>query len=319
LKQLNTPILFLIFNRPDHTKQIFNLIRSLAPKKLYLASDGPRMNHIGDIEKVSKVRHIALNIDWDCEVKSMFRDSNLGCKYAVSSAISWFFEHEEHGIILEDDVLPDPSFFYYCQDLLNKYKDDTKVWGICGTNFQNGISRGKASYYFSQYPDIWGWATWRRAWKHYDVEIRNWKNIRNSIFWSELFPIKAERRYWSNIFDKVYSGNVDTWDYQWNACVFFNRGLFAVPNVNLVTNIGYGVDATHTLQPDPILSNMPSYSLGNLVHTDTVFQNIEADQFHSSRFCIRDQFIFKAYSMALFRKFNNLIIVLYNLIIKHLK
>lgn len=158
-KPLKTAVLFLVFNRPETTKTVFEAIRKAKPKRLYIAADGPRKHREGENEKVSSVRQIVTYVDWPCDVKTLFRDENLGCKSAVSGAITWFFNHEEEGIILEDDCLPHPDFFPFCESLLKRYANDERIWVITGNNFQNGIQRGEASYYFSRYNHVWGWAS----------------------------------------------------------------------------------------------------------------------------------------------------------------
>jgi len=175
---LHTPVLFLVYKRPDTTRQVFEAIRQAKPPRLYVAADGPKKNVPGEAEKVKQVREIISNgVDWDCEVKTLFRDENLGCKYGPVEGINWFFKNEEEGIILEDDTLPSQSFFWFCQELLERYKDDTRIMVISGDNFQNGITRGTCSYYFSRYNHIWGWASWRRAWKYYSVDMKLWPDV----------------------------------------------------------------------------------------------------------------------------------------------
>ena len=174
---MNTPILFLLFNRPDETSVVFDVLKIIKPKFLYVACDGPRKNIEGDAENVDKTRKIIDQITWDCELKTLFRDSNLGCKIAVSEAINWFFENVEEGIILEDDCVPDITFFDYCSELLQFYRDDKRVMHISGLNFLSGpldLQPSAESYHLSKYPAVWGWATWRRAWDLYDVDIVNW-------------------------------------------------------------------------------------------------------------------------------------------------
>ena len=235
---LNTPILFLIFNRLDTTKKVFETIKKNKPSKLYIASDGARVHKQGEKEIVQQVRDFVLeNIDWNCEVQTLLRQENLGCKEAVSSAISWFFKNEEMGIILEDDCLPDDSFFYFCQDLLIKYQNDTRIWLITGTNdLVEDVSTDKEAYYFSKYEHIWGWASWRRAWQYYDKDISYYPDLK----------AKNEYMYFSKIYDKLYRKGIDTWDYQWKLTIMINNGLSIIPTVNLISNIGFGVGATHT-------------------------------------------------------------------------
>ena len=272
----NTPVLFLIFNRSDTASCVFEKIRQAKPSRLYVAGDGPREGY-NEEEKVAKVREIATRVDWDCEVITLFRDKNLGCKNGVSGAINWFFEYEEQGIILEDDCLPHRDFFNFCENLLDRYAKDKRVSVITGNNFQNKKWRGNASYYFSKYNHVWGWATWRRAWIHYDGDIKFWPRWRNSKAWLNHTPNKVERKYWRNIFDRVYEGQIDTWDYSWTASTWCKGGLTATPNVNLVSNIGFGDHATHTKDKNSKFSNMSVNSLGNLTHPKKVERNYLAD------------------------------------------
>ncbi|WP_459200953.1 nucleotide-diphospho-sugar transferase [Methanococcus sp. CF] len=280
-KPLNTPVLFLIFNRLDTTKQVFEIIREAKPPRLYLASDGPRENRMGEDETVNAVRGYVLDsIDWDCEVKTLFRDKNLGCKYAVSGAITWFFENEEMGIILEDDCLPSQSFFWFCEELLNWYKDDLRIWQISGDNFQNGIQRGTGDYYFSRYIHIWGWATWRSRWNCYDVDMKNFETFSNNFEIKNVFNHTKTQRHWIKLFKEAYLGNVDTWDYQWFYCALSNNGLGVMPNKNLVTNIGFGLDATHTKNEDSKNANINRHEISlPLIHPEFITPNCNADEY----------------------------------------
>lgn len=276
---LNTAVLFLVFNRPDTTRQVFEAIRQAKPPRLYVASDGPRNDRQGEAEVVAEVREIIKHIDWTCEVKTLFRDSNLGCKRAVSQAITWFFENEECGIVLEDDCLPHPEFFSYCQELLRRYANDERVWGITGNNFQNGIVRGNGSYYFSKYFHCWGWASWRRAWRNYDVSLSYWPEWSRSADWIEKTPDGVERAFWQNIFNKTHEGQINTWDYQWTACIWRYVGLVATPNVNLVSNIGFGAGATHTISGASQFAEMEVQSLGSMTHPAKVERDALADRY----------------------------------------
>ncbi|MEM4330485.1 MAG: hypothetical protein QW273_00555 [Candidatus Pacearchaeota archaeon] len=243
--KLTTPVLFLIFNRLETTKKVFAEIRKARPTKLYIAADGPRNEE--EKKKTDAVRKYVLeNIDWPCKVKTLFRDNNLGCKYAVSGAISWFFENEEQGIILEDDCLPSQSFFRFCQELLERYKNDERVMQISGTNVEK-ISKIKEDYFFSNCFNAWGWATWRRAWKNYDVEIKEWKKIRFSKNFLEIvkdYSFLDKIKSW-RLYQLTYAGKIDTWDYQWILCCLINKGLCIIPKKNLITNIGFK-KGTHT-------------------------------------------------------------------------
>ena len=220
----NTPILFLIFNRPDTTKQVFESIRKARPNKLYLAADGPRASKLGEVDLCMQTRNIVSQIDWDCEIKTLFRDENLGCKIAVSSAIDWFFENEEQGIILEDDCLPHESFYGFCETLLNYYKNDGRVFHISGNNFQDGIIRGDGSFYFSKYNHIWGWATWKRAWKMYDVNLKFENEKEIEVFIKRNFEAKKEQLFWTKLYKNFIKSAIDTWDYQWTYAIWKNNG-----------------------------------------------------------------------------------------------
>lgn len=279
LSQLNTPVLFLVFNRPDTTTQVFEAIRKVSPSRLYVAADGPRFNRLNEAECVTLVRKIVTSIDWTCKVRTLFREHNLGCKIAVSEAISWFFEHEEAGIILEDDCLPHSDFFYFCEKLLPFYKDNNQIFVITGNNFQNGNRRGDGSYYFSKYNHCWGWATWRRAWRHYQGGILFWPEWKQSEGWRAICPDQVERRYWEKIFDKVYANGIDSWAYPWTASVWRYGGLTVTPNVNLVSNIGFGQDATHTVDSGALQANLPTEALPKVVHPNSMVQDQVADRY----------------------------------------
>ncbi|MBN1445118.1 MAG: nucleotide-diphospho-sugar transferase [Candidatus Omnitrophica bacterium] len=232
----------------DTTRKVLETIRNAHPPRLYIASDGPRKNMQGDEEKVKAVREYVMgNIDWDCKVKTLFRGKNLGCRKAVSEAVTWFFENEEQGIILEDDCLPSQSFFWFSEELLEKYKDNPRVMHISGNNLQHGISRTPDSYYFSCYTHIWGWASWRRAWKCYDIDMNLWNKEKISLAVREIGGgWKPFEEYWIRRFEEVFSKKIDTWDYVWLFSCWMHGGLAVIPEVNIVENIGFGPDATHT-------------------------------------------------------------------------
>jgi len=274
----NSPVLFLVFNRPDKTAQVFDTIRTARPGRLYVAADGPRLDRPGEAARCARAREIATAIEWPCEVRTLFRDSNLGCKQAVSGALDWFFGEEEAGIVLEDDCLPHPDFFRFCDSLLEHYAEDERVSVITGDNFQSGRQRGNASYYFSKYNHCWGWASWRRTWRLYDGDLSFWPEWKRSAAWRDKTPDPVERRYWEDIFDQVARGEIDSWAYPWTASVWCRGGLTATPNVNLVTNIGFGEDATHTRGTGD-RHVLPRRALGNFTHPVDVERNLRADDF----------------------------------------
>lgn len=272
------PVLFLIFNRPDLTARTFQRIREAQPARLYVAADGPRDLREGEEDACQLARKTTEDIDWPCEVQRLYRADNLGCKMAVSSAISWFFEHEERGIILEDDCLPDLSFFVFCAEMLEHYADDPRVMTISGSNFQNGKKRGSGSYYFSRYPHVWGWATWRRTWQQYDPDLKQWPISEREVHgWIHG---ESAWRYFSRSFDGVKAARIDTWDYQLSYCQFIKRALTVIPAHNLVENIGYDERATHTLRKgdNPTEDNIILPLARPLVHVPPTGPHEEADR-----------------------------------------
>jgi len=247
MQNFNTPILFLIFNREDTSQRVFDAIRQRKPKYLFIAADGARKHKRGEAEKCQRVRDIIKQVDWDCELKTLFREENLGCKLAVSSAITWFFENVEQGIILEDDCLPDPSFFPYCEELLDKYRDDTRIGHISGNNFLPGIIEEGLSYDFCSCPHIWGWATWRRVWKNFDLNLSFWEEQKDRQ--SFLFNNSREKIYFSSFIPDALANkkNFSVWDTQYWFSLRLQNQLSIYPAVNLVTNIGLGdPNASHT-------------------------------------------------------------------------
>lgn len=281
--QLNTPVAFLIFNRPRTTERVFAEIARARPPKLLVVADGPRGDRAGEDALCRQTRAIIERIDWDCEVLTNFADENLGCKKRIASGIDWVFSQVPEAIILEDDCLPDPSFFRFCEDMLIRYRHDERVGMVSGGNLQFGRQRGDASYYFSRYTHIWGWATWRRAWQHYDRDIALWPAFDQEGWLQKLFARQEEQRYWQQSFEWVHSGQLDTWDCSWTFAALLRGMLQVVPNVNLISNIGFGADATHT----HIVSehaNLPTAAIQfPLKHPAFVLANVEADQFISEQ------------------------------------
>lgn len=243
--EITAPILLIAFNRPDTTRIVFDKIRNAKPLKLYVAVDGPRKNKEGEDIRVNEVRNIVKNVDWECEFHFLFRDLNLGCGIGVSSAITWAFETTDKLIIIEDDCLPAMPFFAFCNILLEKYKDDTRICMISGNNYTEKANKTDDSYFFSKYGHIWGWATWKRTWDKYDFEMIDWPSFRNTNQICNVFRGKKEQRFfltfYNNFLAKKEKG---TWDYQWFYCRIKDNGLSIVPSQNLVTNIG--VQGVHT-------------------------------------------------------------------------
>jgi hypothetical protein len=231
---LSTPVAFIIFNRPDTTARVFQAIRQARPQKLLVIADGPRIDRSDEAEKCAATRAIIDQVDWECKVLTNYSDINLGCKHRVSSGIDWVFSEVEEAIILEDDCLPTPSFFQFCQTILERYRHDDRISMIGGTNYQQEHSRTSSSYYFSKYAHIWGWATWKRAWKNYDVDMKTWTECKRNNLVQSAFHDAYEQKYWSDEFDKVYAGEINTWDYQWLYTCFAQSRLSIVPNRNLI-------------------------------------------------------------------------------------
>lgn len=245
---MKSSVLFVIFKRVDTTQMVFSRIREARPPKLYIAADGPRLERVGEAEQCNATRKVVENVDWPCEVHHLYRDKNLGCGEGVSSAITWFFEHEEEGIIIEDDILPHLDFFKYCDEMLERYRDNDKIKCICGSNAFYEDIKYPYSYYYSHYMMVWGWATWRRTWKEYDKSL---KSIPRNLFLKqiELLPVKKGSKLKAiEIFDVMTSDHpIDTWDYQLFFSILNHKGLTVIPINNLCKNIGFGhADAIHT-------------------------------------------------------------------------
>jgi hypothetical protein len=278
---MRSAVLFLVFNRPDTTKQVFEAIKHAKPPRLYIAADGPRSERLGEKEKCEEVRRIATAVDWECDVKVLFREKNLGCKVGVSSGIDWFFELEEEGIILEDDILPIPSFFPYCDELLERYRHDTRVGVISGCNLISKNITPQQSYFFSRYNHVWGWASWRSAWVFYDISMHQWPTWRDHGGLQKLsdnsFLFKS---YWGDIMNTTYAGKINTWDYQWLFTLWSKSLLTAIPKNNLTYNLGFGEYATHTTGETPkyIIDSKPNELTFPLLHPDNVERNKQADK-----------------------------------------
>lgn len=239
---MKKPILFLIFNRPDTTEQVFESIKKYQPTQLFIAADGPRNEK--EYLLCEETRKIINEIDWNCELKTLFRKKNLGCGKAVSSAIDWFFENVDEGIILEDDCLPSPSFFIFCEEMLSLYRDDSRIMMISGSNSATLLPKLKSDYFYSNVYSIWGWATWRRSWILYDRTMSSWPIQKQKRPLVKMYPNRMIENYFSSAFDDVYNKKIDTWDYQWVYTCIINNGLNIIPKYNMISNIG--VVGTHT-------------------------------------------------------------------------
>ncbi len=245
---MKPPVLLIAFRRPDLTEQVIDALREASPTRLYVAVDGARPGDSEEARLVQRVWDVVeSSVDWPCSVERRIRLANLGCRHGVVDAIDWFFTHEPEGIILEDDIIPTPEFFEFCADLLVRYRDDDRVLGISGDNCGQVQFSDETSYSFVRHPDIWGWATWRRAWSHYDRDMQDWRRVRGSGILDTIFPNEAEKQHFVKLFDRMADdGTPDTWDYQWVATCYLRGGLTALPAKSLVRNVGFRPDATHT-------------------------------------------------------------------------
>lgn len=266
-------VLLLIFNRPALAAKALAAIRAARPSRLYIAADGPR-SRPGEAELCERAREVAKSVDWPCELLTLFREKNLGCREAVSSAISWFFQSEEEGIILEDDCIASPIFFPFCRDLLARYRNDTRVMCITGDNFQATMGDYPYTYYFSKYNHCWGWASWRRAWALYDQKLDTLDEFLRTDALSTMSSTEGFESYWSGIFQMVKERKIDSWAYVWTFSCWSQNGLTCTPRVNLVSNVGFGPEATHTVNS----SGESPYPLTGVLSTPLVHPSAVAPQ-----------------------------------------
>jgi len=281
----DTPVLILAFNRPDRVRELIGRLREIEPAQVYLSVDGPRPSVPDDQTRVREVQDLVRSIDWPCATHTNFLDSNRGCGRAVSSGIDWFFDHVERGIVLEDDVLPSVEFFTFCEELLNRYANDPRVAAISGCNFvpPSELSNSEVSYRFSAITHVWGWATWRRAWRTYEYSMENWRQrLPLKQRWSAMGGDVGGFIYWTAVFDWMRLGKIDTWDYQWSLAQMASGALTATSNVNLVENVGFDGDATHTVSPPAFLRAVEAPQ-EPLVHPDQVTRDLAADRWVRSQ------------------------------------
>ncbi|MBL8187572.1 MAG: glycosyltransferase family 2 protein [Acidobacteria bacterium] len=284
--QLSTPVALFIFNRPKTTIEVLKAIRKAKPDRLFIIADGPRDNNTQDEKSCETARSIINLVDWPCEVLTSFSDRNLGCGVRPATGVSWVFEHVEEAIFLEDDCVPHPSFFRYCQELLEKYRNDKNVMHISGCNFLLGRYRPQYSYYFSRYSLSGGWATWKRAWESFDFDLKVWPDLRMTNWLQNLLNDQKAVWYWKRTFDFVHNGGkAHIWDYQWLFTCWLHESLCVTPSVNLISNIGYGADATHTHWQNKF-SRIPIAELHYpLQHPPAIERDIKADQIRQNDLC----------------------------------
>ncbi len=275
----DVPIVLLVFNRPEKTRQVFERIRQIRPRQLFVVADGPRDGNATDRPRCEETRKITEAVDWECEVHRDYAPRNLGLAKRVGSGINWAFESVERAIILEDDCVPDPTFFPYCEEMLKRFADEPHISVIAGSNFQpEGWACGE-SYYFSRFPHCWGWATWRRAWQSFDQSMARWPERRDGGWLQVLFADKREAAYFRQIFDRVYDGRLSTWDFAWTFNCWDHGWLTVLPSTNLVQNVGFGEDATHTKGSDGGLSRPARKLTWPLVHPKEIVRNATADAY----------------------------------------
>jgi hypothetical protein len=271
--QLKTPVAFLIFNRPDTTERVFDTIRRVRPPKLLVVADGPRADRMDDAEKCAAARAVIDCVDWDCIVMKNYSEENMGCKRRVSSGLDWVFDNVGEAIILEDDCLPHPDFYRFCEMMLEHYRHDTRVMMICGTNYLLNVTTMTESYFFANYYPIWGWATWRRAWEMYQVDMKAWDSFdkKKQLRW--IFGHKEIAQYYENMFQLIHD-DFDTWDIQWWFACIFQHGLAIIPRTNLIANLG--VSGTHTQTQGNLYTNMPTYPLdvNNIRHPEYIVPDV---------------------------------------------
>lgn len=287
-KQMNTieiayetksAVLFIIFNRLDTSLLVFEQIRKAKPSKLYITADFARADRPDELINCNETKKVILSkIDWNCEVKTLFQTSNVGPKETITSAIDWFFENEEEGIILEHDCLPSNSFFYYCDCLLETYRNDNRIWLISGFNFKTDKKWGDATYYFSNLTNGWGWATWRRSWASYDKNLSKYDASEVRVQLEKIFDNKLIVDRWVEIFNDTKSGKIDTWDYQVTFAHLFSHTLTIVPNYNLVSNIGFGAHAENTTNINSPFAEVELEEISEIIHPKYMIAEKQADE-----------------------------------------
>lgn len=278
---MQTPVVFLIFNRPDLTAKVFEVIRQAKPRKLLVVADGPRTDRPNEVERCKDTRKIISQVNWECEVLTNYSEINLGCKKRVSSGLDWVFDNVEQAIILEDDCLPHSTFFPFCEELLRLYQNDMRVMNICGSSFINETTASNSSlesYYFSRDFHCWGWASWKRAWQYYDCEMDLWPHIRDTGRLKDVFHNIDIAKYWEYVLQSAFEDRVDSWAYRWMFSCWMQSGLSILPYTNLISNIGYGNEATHTSRKDKLSNQAVSAVNLPIRHPPFVIEDTRKDK-----------------------------------------
>ena len=305
---MKVPVLIIAWRRPDKVKRVISALRVVKPEKVFVACDGPRTENEKDIKLVLETRRILIEeIDWNCSIKKRFHNTNQGCRIGVSGAINWFFEHVDQGIILEDDCMPHPDFFSFTSELLDFYKNDKRIWCISGNNFQEGKWHGDGSYYFSKYPHCWGWATWKDRWNYYKEELTKWDQLKKSKLIYSIFPNRKERNYFKKIFDKLkFENQPDSWAYRWFFICQIYSGLTILPNENLVKNIGFDEESTHTkegLAPNIKEIKKSNFNILPIKHPSFIVRSIDADEYTFKKRFLVDLHLRIFYKVSRFLKY----------------
>jgi len=272
---MKTPIILIIYHRQKLVKNLIDSLRKIKPSKIYVVADGPKNKK--DLKLCLATRKHINSIDWPCKIYKKYSKTNKGLRNNVVSGLNWAFKKENKAIILEDDLVIDPSFFKFCEKLLIKYAKNKRIISIAGNNFQFGKNPIKESYYFSRYVHSWGWATWKRAWKLFDDEMSDWPKLRKNNWLNKVFQSRVAGLFWKKIFDMTFNNEVDSWAYRWTYTSFLHNKLTIIPKNNLVSNVGYGKNATHTKQKGRNL-DMPLRNIDfPLIHPSKVKINKVAD------------------------------------------
>lgn len=281
--QFDTPILFLTYNRISTSQKVFEAIREVRPSRLYFASNSANSEDPIEISKINEVRNLINKIDWNCQVQTLYQEKHLPVKVSIITSINWFFKNEEQGIILEDDCLPSIAFFKFAGELLVKYKYDMRVWhigGVCTLSSENFSNED--SYYFSKFNHIWGWATWKSRWDHYDSTMPSYHRFIKDQCINNIFDSDKLCKMWIKYFDDAYNNKINTWDYQWYFTTWINNGLSIIPSKNLVSNIGFGNAATHTTDVTSKLANMKVDNFFQIKkHPEIILANYKYDKINA--------------------------------------
>lgn len=278
--QLKTPVAFIIFNRPHTTEKVFERIRQAKPPLLLVIADAPRPEQPDDEKKCAATRAIIDRVDWECKVLKNYSKVNLGCARRPATGLDWVFDTVEEAIILEDDCVPHPTFFRFCEELLERYRYDTRIMSISGQNVQFGRKRTEYSYYFSRYNHGWGWASWRRAWQYFDFDMKLWPEVRDGNFLRDILEDPDAVESWTKTFQLTYEGQQNCWDFQFTFACWLQNALNILSPVNLVSNIGHGPEATHTTNATSMFNSMPVESVSfPLKHPPFMIRNSQADIF----------------------------------------